>query len=62
MRRGTRDHASSDTGKILLDAVHEQAVIRHDGGNGVRLTGPDFDSQDPIGGKKPRCGFGDFPI
>jgi hypothetical protein len=44
MRRGPRDHASSDTGKILLNAVHEQAVTCHYGGDRVRLTGADFGS------------------
>ena len=62
MRRRTRDHASSDTGKILLDAVHDQAVLLHYGGDRVRLTGPDFGSQDPVGGKKPRCSFGYCPM
>jgi hypothetical protein len=44
MRRRTRDHASSDTGKILLDPDHDQAVILHDGGDRVRLARPDFRS------------------
>src|SRR5258707_2247719 len=62
MRRGTRDHAPSGTGKILLDAVYDQAVILNYGGDRVRLTGPDFDSQDPVGRKKPRCSFGYCPM
>jgi hypothetical protein len=49
MRRRARDHASSDTGKILLDAVHDQAVLPHYVGDRVPLPGPDFGSQDPAG-------------
>ena len=62
MRCRTRDHASSDTGKILIDAVHDQTVVSHYRGNRVGLTGPDFGSQDPVGGKKPRCSFGYRPV
>jgi hypothetical protein len=42
MRGETRDDASSGTGKILLDAVHDQTVMFHHGGDRVRLTRPDF--------------------
>jgi hypothetical protein len=62
MRRGTPDHASSGTGKILLDAVYDQAVILNYGGDRVGLTGPDFGSQDPVRRKKPRCSFGYCPM
>ena len=62
MRRGTRDDASSDTGKILLDAVHDQTVLLHYDNDRVLLTGPDFGSQHPVGGKKPRCSLGYRPV
>jgi hypothetical protein len=58
MRSGTRDDASSDTRKILLDAVHDQTVPLHYGGDRIPLTGPDFGSKDPVGEKKPRRSVG----
>jgi hypothetical protein len=62
MRPETRGDASSDTGKIHLDTVHDQTVIFHYRGGRVGLTGPDFGRQDPAGGQKPRCSFGYCPV